>query len=1022
MTPLPVCWDSSRVREVINTDAESVHNSVFRAVHTEHELKIAEPVGTSFQQLQPGAYSDIPPHQLLREFLRPDRPHAQVAIIGRSGSGKSHLIHWMNLHLPSNDRRLVMLIPKAGTSLRAILEMIIGKLPDTAQVSFTEELNRTGDATATPEGQKVRLLNEIALAIREDTPRLQSGDDAEVEELLISSLPAVFEDPFLRSQYYLKDGSVVTSIVDHVFATPTAYRRTDERYQFSTDDLPTGGSDFSNASSLARNALNTIYLDESVYKSMAVDIINRNLNTAITRTLSFSGDRLIQLMMSLRQHLKREGRELILLIEDFARLQGIDRALLQALLTQGDEQTCKIRWAIAVTTGFFESVAATVYTRMTYFVDMDRSVGKAAEGVSKRAVLSNFTARYLNAVRLGRDVLDVWHGETLGSNELPPNACDACVAKESCHTAFGTASEGIGLYPFTENALWEMASRVDEQVETGFNPRVLQNGVLAKVLDNYAPNLEAKAFPPRALLESMSGLRHLRAQDRGRLESLFPEDAGRLVTALELWDASGKLVNLPEGIRAAFSLPLLPANVATSMPDKPDGGDGHWETSGSPKLVTTLREVHYLEQWARGEVLDQGFAQSIREKLFDCIVDTIDWDRIGLERSYYSATTGPKAFRRNSIALLRQPTQTLPSAVMLQIPSLDASEVEVALAATALQGMFEAERNGGSWDFPGGMDKLALFLEFLQKWADEVTDQLRKLVQPSETWSPVAAAIELLAVGAALSGRLKESGSYEEQLVACLQQWPSEIAAVSSELRSAFDRIAKRREKLVGLVRSLNSASKGGVVGSLINPKVITDTLKSIRSNNWTLKQKPPSATSFSELQEVAALYNAVANELLPAATAERSRRLSWLAAIRDEFGETPQRANILEVLNGLHDLVVAMGIAGRYANDFRVALAEFSVVQFDDAVNAFSALESQHDPAASLPAYGRGRGNAISAADNLIRVTRLVLQNAESSLVVQEQNATSKNGNLDVDLERIRQALTMLSQSFGELGGGHAA
>ncbi len=1022
MATIPICWNPSRVREVINPEAESVPNAVFRSVHTDHQLKVAEPVGTSFQQLHPAAYRDLAPHELLNEFLRPERPHAQIAIIGRSGSGKSHLIHWLNLHLSSNASRLVLLIPKAGTSLRAILEMIIGKLPLVAQTRFIEELNHVGDATTTPEGQKLRLLNEIALAIREDTPRIQSGDEAEVEEELINSLPAVFEDPFLRSQYYLKDGSIVASIVDHVFAAPTAYRRMDERYQFGTDDLPTGGSDFSNASSLARNAINTIYLDEAVYKSMAVEIINRNLNTAITRTLSFSGDRLIQLMQSLRQHLKKEGRELVLLIEDFARLQGIDRALLQALLTQGDNETCQIRWAIAVTTGFFESIAATVYTRMTYFVDMDRSVGMACDGVNQRRSLANFSARYLNAVRLGRTALDVWHEQATDSQELPPNACDACASKVICHEAFGTAGDDIGLYPFTETALWEMATRVDEEIETGFNPRVLQNAVLTKVLDNFAPNLAAKAFPPRALLDNLNGLRHLRAQDRGRLETLFPEDGVRLITALELWDASGQLVNLPEGIRKAFSLPLLPDNVATAVPIKSAGGEGQSLAPEPPKAMNIPKEVQYLEQWARGETLDQGFAQTLRVKLFACITDAIDWDGIGLERSYYASTTGSKPFRQNSITLLRQPTQTAPSAVMLHIPAPDASEAEIALTATALQGFFEAERNDGSWDFPGGMERLVLFLECLNKWVDDVTSQLRLLVQATDTWSPVAAATELLAVGAALSGRLKENGSYEEQLIACLQPWPNDIAAVSSELRNIFERIAKRRERLVALVRSTISASKGGQVGAIIDPQPITAALKSIRGHDWSLVQIPPATSTFSELREVADFYSAVANGLSPAATAERSRRLAWLTAVRDAFGPAPQRANILQNLSSLHDLAVGMGFAGRYANDFKIALTEFGAVQFDDALNAFSALESQDNPTASLPTYGRGRINAINATDNLIRTTQLVLQNAENSLEVLIQSARSKNGNLDSDLAKIRRALTALTQLFGELEDNHAA
>ena len=66
-------------------------------------------------------------------------------------------------------------------------------------------------------------------------------------------------------------------------------------------------------------------------------------------------------MARLRMHLKTQNRELVLLVEEFARLQGIDRALLQAITAHGDDRQCKMRSAVAVSTGFFESVAETAY-------------------------------------------------------------------------------------------------------------------------------------------------------------------------------------------------------------------------------------------------------------------------------------------------------------------------------------------------------------------------------------------------------------------------------------------------------------------------------------------------------------------------------------------------------------------------------------------------------------------------------------------------------------------------------------
>ena len=197
----------------------------------------------------------------------------------------------------------------------------------------------------------------------------------------------------------------------------------------------------------------------AAYLPLAVKIINRNLDRAVARTLSFSGDRVEELMLRLRTHLKRQGKELVLLVEEFARLQGIDRALLQAITSHGDDRQCKMRSAIAVTTGFFESVAETAYMRTTHIVDMDRSAGRAEGQNVTTASLSQFASRYLNAVRLGRSEIDRWN-ESAGPSEDPPSRCATCSYQGECHAIFG-AVDGYGLYPFTSRALWNSASRAD---------------------------------------------------------------------------------------------------------------------------------------------------------------------------------------------------------------------------------------------------------------------------------------------------------------------------------------------------------------------------------------------------------------------------------------------------------------------------------------------------------------------------------------------------------------------------------
>ncbi|MGJ7570888.1 protein DpdH [Variovorax sp. RB2P76] len=1003
---IPVCWSPSKVREVINTDAESVPDAVFRAVHTDWQLFVARPQGTSFQQLHEAAYAQRTAQDLLADFLNNGR-HMQLAVIGRSGSGKSHLIHWMRMHIPVSAKRLTIVIPKAGTSLRSVLQLIIKNLPREAQKPFLEELERTGEATATRSGQKERLLNEIAQAIREDVVRTSQGEDTEVEEELIRALPHVFQDPFLRERYFLQENSIVASIVNHVFSAPSIYERAEVRRAFTVDDLPTGGSDFKDASRQARDAISTIYIDEDRYKPLAIDLINRNLNVAISRTLSFSGDRLMQLMISLRRHLKSEGKELVLLIEDFARLQGIDRALLQSLLTQGDDEICDVRWAIAVTTGFFESIAETVYTRMTYFVEMDRSSTGRSSIDANRQTLVDFSGRYLNAVRLGLPRVEGWFA-TIAPDDVAPNACDDCLAQSECHSAFGRSVDGHGLYPFTAIALAEMVHRTDDRAGTGFNPRVLQNAVIGSVLENYAVALEEGLYPPITLLNELGGFRHLSALDRQKITNQVPDGGDRLIAALEIYNADGLLKGLPEALRKALKLPALPSQIAA--PAIADGNATKGSNTSAIDLPTVTVSVDpeqaALEDWGRGKTIPQGLAAKLRPLLYGLICDSIDWDAVGLERSFHvGGAAQKKAFRPTSISFERQETAVGVAPVKIVVSASDR-------VVMALQGLLQSNKQGGEWEFATGMEKLAALLDGLFAWKTDVVEHLNAIHKKSADWNPVCAAAELLVIGSALGVRSKQDAGYDEQLGAMFSPWPADApGAVSPGLTNLYKKIEKKRSALRSYVRATTHAGKGGVSGAIFDSRDCIEAIRRLRRLNWQLSQIPPRESSvLTDVQDICDLYKEIASALPVAASEERETRLSWLTQVRETLGEEPKRSAILESLTRAFDVAQASGMSkNRSHQAMEGALSDFASVQFDDAVASVLALEKQSDAVASIPLYARGRSNAVQATSNLINAATNFLGDVEGTLNVWNRGLDNSD-QLDQAMASIRRSLTALS------------
>ena len=67
------------------------------------------------------------------------------------------------------------------------------------------------------------------------------------------------------------------------------------------------------------------------------------------------GADLLDVFDEVREEIASRGQELCLLIEDLVLLHGIDRQLAQALTIPASAQLCRLRAAIAVTSGYLEN-------------------------------------------------------------------------------------------------------------------------------------------------------------------------------------------------------------------------------------------------------------------------------------------------------------------------------------------------------------------------------------------------------------------------------------------------------------------------------------------------------------------------------------------------------------------------------------------------------------------------------------------------------------------------------------------
>ena len=168
-------------------------------------------------------------------------------------------------------------------------------------------------------------------------------------------------------------------------------------------------------------------------------------------------------------------------------LHGIDRQLAQALTIPASARLCKLRAAIAVTSGYLDSLQTFTDRGILFTLDIRRD---AIEPESLR----NFVGRYLNAGRVP-DLL----GTGSGPGDPPaivPNACLTCPDLRRCHDTFGASEDGYGFYPFNGAAIDRL---VDLASPGDFQPRAVLREVIRAPLDVAEEELPSGRIPFRAV-------------------------------------------------------------------------------------------------------------------------------------------------------------------------------------------------------------------------------------------------------------------------------------------------------------------------------------------------------------------------------------------------------------------------------------------------------------------------------------------------------------------------------------------
>jgi hypothetical protein len=998
-----VCWRTDRIEQIMETEALQIaDDAAFLATH--HPLTM---IRRSWMDADDSI--EYTEEQFLNDFLKP-RDYVFVPVLGEAGTGKSHLIKWLHLNIPTPKSRHVILIPKVGTNLRGVIKLILQRFSGGEFDAYRRQLKESTEHLNVDQAAQ-KLLDNLAFEVG---PNRTGGTTSltENQSYFVDSLPALLYDPYFRTRFLSPDG-LVHRLAEHVLGQ----RLTDHR-KFESEDLPLNLADLRMASGDAKKVYSEI-LGSKELQQEAVDWLNHNLDSAVASLLQLRGDKLSNLLLEIRKRLAAEGVELVLLIEDFARLEGIENQLLEALLVRSHQgelgELCPLRTAIGCTTGRFKSFVETVRQRTNFVVSLD-TLSEPGSSTDKTVDLSTFAARYLNAIRLPDAAFAKWYRSMQSGEEVPalPNHCSTCDFRLQCHKAFGERL-GFGLYPFTATALQQMNERKNS---APFNPRKFVLFVLKHTLENYSNDIATSQFPSEALHRYFG--RRLDPLLQDRLRVLDHRNAPRLEALLDLWADGQTMGNLDPGIPRAFGLKELSAFQGVPQPKPaPKPTATHAQPVAVKQTVVVppqeTEEIKIIRDWANGtRKLPQDLVNKLRQRLHKHIQNHIDWDSERLKRDYF--VTG-LWFAPKSINFQNQVTQASQGSFLLTIPEKPTAQA-MRNVGLALEAMIRFDEEA-TWDFPGGAEYLGHFVRLVGHCSATVLDRIRHPLDDQPDWNPVSAVVQVLAIAAILDGSSLEAVGQASSLFRAPK--PMLDSPRSKKWRDLVEALGNYRSELTDLLLAYTACPKGSGEVQYVDASQFVAPLTALKKADWRLSipMVDVQDTRFDKLRRACARIQEHYDDAIDE---EKQAWVEWADRVANALGESANYRQLIRDIRAARDLALKVGVLPHVYKqpEFDAAVKAFEAVSVAETLQIAQSVQKQKSRPRLLELLAQQQGVAMTATTRFLDEVGPVLQGVTNRLKA-DLNAMASG--TDADLTRMRaeigDALESITKDLSKLSGG---
>jgi hypothetical protein len=511
---------------------------------------------------------------------------------GGNGTGKTHLVCWVHQKLLGHakaDDREVVLVPK-GSSLVSILRQLVVRLPIDARARLEQDLKRATDGVLSVDHGAVLFCTYLRLECEalkqrlddEGAKRALDGDEL-VQAEWCGRAGALVASTEVQQASLCRQGGAAHRIVTHVLQQAQEGGR-HQSPLFESDDFVFDDADQWQAHPV-RGVGQTIskLQHASQSREYCARVLNSVIEAAKTKILGLDASQVLQIFRDLRATLLRSGkRELVVLVEDYSDLSGVQRPMLQAsmdvAIEGGAQVRCIQRTLFAFSPGTI-SRADGVWSRAGGAFALPETLD-TSESVLNRTV--SLVASYLNAARIGLDRLkDYYDSPDRGAEWQPPMCTLSDLTDDderAAGQAFGTTSAAgnpeVPLYPFTREVIQLLLRRNANQRR--FIPRDVITQTMLSLLA-LRPELEGETFPSEAWGAVPLPYHDRRVAAIRAAAGMSDVVRARWLRAVNIWSAVD-----PTSLQIAFRLPQVFAVPLPPPPSPPKPDSLHKPGKADP--------------------------------------------------------------------------------------------------------------------------------------------------------------------------------------------------------------------------------------------------------------------------------------------------------------------------------------------------------------------------------------------------------------------------------------------------------